>query len=279
MADVKVTDLTALAAIPASGDFLMVVDVSDTTMSAAGTNKKIAASYFVNTSADKTFVTGDGTSGVLPEAGTVPVVSRANTFTAAQTITPTTGVPLTLTHPASFGTNPTINTGAVDNGTGAGNRFWIKRNSNASTPAAGALIFDMLNGSPKVIWPDASGLLRIGNGSPTNSTDTSGGAVVGDQTSNVAFKDIVGAPVDDDVALANVIAAAADVQRFTYKSGAYNGQEFSGIVLDGATLHRYGKDADEDYPAGKALNDVTLFGDLVLAIRELAARVAVLEGA
>lgn len=41
MADSKITALTELAAAPASGDYFVVVDVSDTTMAASGTNKKI----------------------------------------------------------------------------------------------------------------------------------------------------------------------------------------------------------------------------------------------
>lgn len=47
MADSKITALTALAEAPATGDYFVIVDVSDTTMSASGTNKKIAASYVV----------------------------------------------------------------------------------------------------------------------------------------------------------------------------------------------------------------------------------------
>lgn len=42
MADTKTTGLTALTTL-ADGDLFMVVDVSDTTMDAAGTNKKITA--------------------------------------------------------------------------------------------------------------------------------------------------------------------------------------------------------------------------------------------
>jgi hypothetical protein len=45
MADTKTSALTALATQPASGDLFMVVDVSDTTMDAAGTNKKIESRY------------------------------------------------------------------------------------------------------------------------------------------------------------------------------------------------------------------------------------------
>lgn len=41
MADTKTTGLTALAEAPNASDLLMLVDVSDTTMDAAGTNKKI----------------------------------------------------------------------------------------------------------------------------------------------------------------------------------------------------------------------------------------------
>ena len=41
MADSKVTDLTALAETPNDSDLLHIVDVSDTTMAATGTNKKI----------------------------------------------------------------------------------------------------------------------------------------------------------------------------------------------------------------------------------------------
>lgn len=43
MADTKISALTALAEAPAVGDLLTLVDVSDTTMAAGGTNKKITA--------------------------------------------------------------------------------------------------------------------------------------------------------------------------------------------------------------------------------------------
>jgi hypothetical protein len=43
LADTKISDLTALGAAPATGDLFVVVDVSDTSMAASGTNKKITA--------------------------------------------------------------------------------------------------------------------------------------------------------------------------------------------------------------------------------------------
>lgn len=45
MTDTAITGLTALAANPANGDLFEIVDVSDTTMAATGTNKYLAASY------------------------------------------------------------------------------------------------------------------------------------------------------------------------------------------------------------------------------------------
>ena len=51
MADSKISALTALAAGPASGDLFVIVDVSDTSMAASGTDKKIT---FANVMASPT---------------------------------------------------------------------------------------------------------------------------------------------------------------------------------------------------------------------------------
>lgn len=48
MADTKITGLTELAATPASNDWYVVTDVSDTTMDASGTNKKLSATRVVH---------------------------------------------------------------------------------------------------------------------------------------------------------------------------------------------------------------------------------------
>ncbi len=47
MTDAKITALTELAAAPAAGDYFVIVDVSDTTMSVNGTNKKITSTYLL----------------------------------------------------------------------------------------------------------------------------------------------------------------------------------------------------------------------------------------
>src|SRR3990167_9925376 len=45
MAETAISGLGALAANPADGDLFEIVDISDTTMAASGTNKYLAASY------------------------------------------------------------------------------------------------------------------------------------------------------------------------------------------------------------------------------------------
>lgn len=48
MADSKTSGLSALGEAPASGDLVEIVDVSDTSMAATGTNKKITVSNFLS---------------------------------------------------------------------------------------------------------------------------------------------------------------------------------------------------------------------------------------
>ena len=106
MADSKITALTALAENPADTDLFAVVDVSDTTMAATGTNKKLAASYlatrtgtetltnktlttptiasFANATHDHSNAAGGGTlSGYLATSGaTTGATSQAQTLTS-----------------------------------------------------------------------------------------------------------------------------------------------------------------------------------------------------
>lgn len=225
---------------PTSGDYMWVVDAS-----AGSTDKdrKVDVAKF-------------------------PRLAVANTFTAAQTISLASPT-LTITPTSGYAR---ITLTAYDNTTGIGANVFIQRNSNATTPAAGLLLIHDLNGTARRIWPDSSGNLRIGTTDPTNANDTSG-TVVGAQTSHRDYKEIAGAPVSDEAALSFVINAAYQVKRFTYKSGAFNGEEFSGLVLDGSTRHRYGQDADAEHPAGKSLNTINAIGDLFLAVRELTRRI------
>lgn len=70
----KLTDRTELAEAPASGDFLHVVDVSDTTDSAEGTSKKVQAQYLTIADASTTV------------KGKVELATDAETITGTDTV-------------------------------------------------------------------------------------------------------------------------------------------------------------------------------------------------
>jgi hypothetical protein len=118
---------------------------------------------------------------------------------------------------------------SFDNGTGAGSFFYAQKNSNGSTPAAGFVYLDGLSNSYS-IWPDTSGNLRILAGSfPINASDTAG-TVIGTQTSTLASKILLGGDLTPGEALRTILQTP--VKHFKYKSDAYNGSEFHGIVAD-----------------------------------------------
>lgn len=237
-----ITDLATETAI-ASGDYLVINDVS------AGTDKKITRDNLIG-SLKVTVNAASGDSQVWQLSGT----NRAKLNIA--------------TNAAFFSLED------FDNGTSSGSRLQAGRNSNASTPAAGFLRLSNLGGTGYRIWPDTSGNLRINTADPTNAADTAG-TVVGTQTSSLDAKIITGEALPAVDILAAVQAGAEAVRRWTYRNGAYNGEEFSGVVVDYAP--RYGMDRDAEHPAGKSLNVATVIGDLLIAVANLAERVAALE--
>ncbi len=233
-----ITDLATLASADiAANDYLVIND--------SGTDKKVTAASFAP-------------------------LNLANTFTAAQKIEMENPI-LALTPLHGFAD---LSLAAADNGSSVGGRIIVGNNTNASTPAAGHLRIIDKGGTSYRIWPDDSGNLRIWDGNPIGSNDTSG-TVVGTQTSSLDSKHITGEALPAIDILAAVQAGAEAVRRFTYRSGAYNGEEFSGVVVDYAP--RYGMDRDDEHPAGKSLNVATVIGDLLIAVANLAERVAALE--
>ena len=78
MADSKTTQLAQLAATPAVDDQLMIVDVSDTSMAASGTNKRLAASYVARSDAGAKLITGNGRELTVPATGTAALIESGS---------------------------------------------------------------------------------------------------------------------------------------------------------------------------------------------------------
>lgn len=223
-------------------------------------------------------------------------LEKAQTFTGEQTIAPSDVASscLLLNMPASTGAKPLIALyngvvrlsmlanaggtnltigGTTDAGANYGPYLEIDRNSNAATPSAGFLFLADLNATYRAVWPDNAGNLRISTSPPTNSSDT-GGVVVGTQTSMAAAKNISETLPDLTESLRSILTAAQQLRAFSYKSGAYNHEEFPiGVVTD--LSPRYGMDRDAEYPHGKSLNIPVVIGDLIAAVALLAQKMGV----
>lgn len=177
----------------------------------------------------------------------------ANTFTAAQTA---------AIWVASVG----------DNGSGGqGGTIQALRNTNATNGAPGDMVMQRADGTANChFYVDNSSNLRVLNNTvPTNSNLTTG-TVVGTQTSSLDSKDVIEGISSIEDVLAAVQAGAEAVRRFTYKNGAFNGEEFEGVVVDYAP--HYGMDRDAQHAAGKSLNLVNAVGDLLRAVAWLVER-------
>jgi hypothetical protein len=170
-------------------------------------------------------------------------------------------------------TFPGVSLGAANCGSSYGPFLQIGHNNNGSTPSAAWLRMYRRDGSTGDLWVDASGKLRIGAATAvTNATDT-GGTVVGSQSSSLDTKHVIEAFTDYSSALNAIVDAP--LYDFTYKSGAFGGQRFTGIVTDYAPV--FGMDRDEMHPAGKSLNEVTAHGYTFAAIKALHSRIEQLE--
>jgi hypothetical protein len=199
------------------------------------------------------------TSGIYLSGSSDVNIANAGVRTLRTTLSG--GAPLITAEGDAFGTGAV--TGAV-----------ILAGQNTSGADAPGCIGTGLRGSGNVgvFWVDSTGVMRVTTGlgvsaCPTESGGDTIGTVVGTQTSTRASKAIAGEVTNTAAAMA--IIRATPVYQFTYKSGAYNGETFFGIVTDESPL--FGMDR------GKSFNPVTAFGATVLALRDLDARVAALE--
>jgi len=108
MADTRLTDLTALT-IPATGDKLYIVDISDTTDSSAGSARQITFGNLIETATitftNKTFNLSSNTlSGTLAQFNTALSDDNFVSLTGTETLTNKTLTSPTITGPTITGT-------------------------------------------------------------------------------------------------------------------------------------------------------------------------------
>ncbi|MBP8294183.1 MAG: hypothetical protein KAX65_15510 [Caldilineaceae bacterium] len=270
MADLTVDGLGELSS-PAANDEIGIWDVS------AGQYLKIRRDTLVGgvITGGGTVATG-GNTLTVPATGTAALLATANIFTAGQIINQSSiplkfqagGVDLVTFYNTGIAFSP------YDNGTSWAAFIQIGRNSNASTPAAGAINLQDKNGTARWIWPDGSGNLRVHTSVPTNALDADG-TVIGAQTSMAEAK-LIAPELSLMADVLDRIAAGADaVRRFVYRDGSFGGQHFEGVITDNAPA--YGMDRDAEHPQGKSLNEIQIAGDLLRAVAWLTERVVQLE--
>lgn len=106
--------------------------------------------------------------------------------------------------------------GASDLGNGAsisGPVITVGRNTNATNTAAGSINFQKRTGTAGYVWQDGNGDLRISTSAPLSGTDTSGGTVIGTQTSTRSTKQ----NINDYTDFTNALQMVADMPLHTFR--------------------------------------------------------------
>jgi len=161
MADVKITALTALTAADPANDVIPIVDVSDTTMAASGTTKKISVNNILSSS---------------------PTATGAFTITGDLTVR-TTGLKVTSTG-VGVGTASPLSVFTAQSQASA--RLSVRTTDTVFGSVTGGTAFDSLNGS------DAS-LVPFGcRGSTITLASSAGIGFQIDASGNVTFQNVGG---------------------------------------------------------------------------------------
>lgn len=291
----EISSLTGLAAAPADGDQFVILDVSDTTQSANGTTKKLAASRLARTGAENTFTSVQNFEPAATDAD--GIIVDMPTGTSRNSLNCRYNGNALMVHYCRADLNA-LQLLSFDNTTSTAAYLDVGRNSNASTPAAGFVRLRDKSNDFHHLWVDDSGLLRIATGpssAPLNGTDGSG-TVVGTQTSWHAAKENVrewdGAEALD--AIRSLTLYSYEMIEDSQETPDGGKPTYHGIVImdeDREANAWFGLGyAEKQIPA---LNDRNLFGYMLAAIRHggdiiealqtqvaaLEARVAALEGA
>lgn len=153
MADTKISDLTSLGTVPDSGDLFVVVDVSDTTMGATGTDKKIIYSNVISGLA-----TSGANSNITSLTGLTTPLAVAYGGTGRATLTSATILAGNGTSAVSLYTT-----------TGSGTVVALATSPQLTTPNIGVATATSVNG---LTITTTTGTLTLANSS---SLITSGG--------------------------------------------------------------------------------------------------------
>jgi hypothetical protein len=159
--------------------------------------------------------------------------------------------------------------------TSAGPGLGVGRNSTGAG-APGMIHFVRKDGTDAWIWADTSGKIRTsatGVAPPQVDTGDTVGTVVGDQTSTLDTKRLLGDDLQPFDALDIVLHTP--VRQFVYKSGAYSGSTFQGIIADWSP--EFAMDPDKQHPNGRSFNPVNAFGYTVESIKALQAEIDTLR--
>jgi hypothetical protein len=203
MADTKITALTAITTVDPAVDVLPIVDISDTTMAASGTTKKITSNQILGAGGTATLASAT-ISGDLTVATSVLKVDSANTRVGINTTTINGGpfnVKISSAIDAKFVVQDGFTTGnvrlaAVDNAYtaykimdySALSHAWYNSGSTAMTLNSTGLGVGASPVVPLHIYSGGTGTTDFGNVVATFRTGASGRAVAlqFSDTSNIA---------------------------------------------------------------------------------------------
>ena len=193
MADVKITALAVLTAADPINDAIPIVDVSDISMAASGTTKRISVNNILGASGTATLASATITGDLTVDTSTLKVDSTNNRVGIG---TATPGAPLhlqsataTFKLESSTGTNP-----AYLYATSTGGDFYFGRDDSTGTTFGtgtgySAIVYSS-NAYPMVFFTNATERARITSSGDVNIT--TGNVVMGTSGKGIDFSATAG---------------------------------------------------------------------------------------
>ena len=221
MADTKITALAAITTVDPAADVLPIVDVSDTSMAASGTTKKITSNQILGAGGTATLASATISGDLTVDTSTLKVDS-ANNRVGVGTASPG----FTLDVQSAAGTIARIKGGS---GSGQGSAFYVTSAGSTSTLFAVGDRANILGGTPDTtasIYTNTGIPLTFDVGGTTQATLNSTGLGVGQSPSaKLSVNDANGIPLRiGDIAAAPASQTACYVGMATSAlAGATNG--------------------------------------------------------